>query len=145
MWRVSLCEGRDVVDQRGYRVAIVGATGIVGQTQLGILEDREFPVRELLPLASGRSAGQTVRFRGRVRGGYIPRRGKLMEVQAYFRGRWRTISTTRARRNGAWSFGYTFGATVGRVAYRFRALVPDESGYPFETGASRPVRVTVSG
>lgn len=49
----------------GYRVAIVGATGIVGQTQLGILEDRAFPVRELLPLASGRSAGQTVRFRGR--------------------------------------------------------------------------------
>lgn len=47
-----------------YRVAIVGATGIVGQTQLGILEERAFPVSELLPLASGRSAGQTVRFRG---------------------------------------------------------------------------------
>jgi len=50
---------------RGYRVAIVGATGIVGQTQLGVLEERDFPVAELLPLASGRSAGQTVRFRGR--------------------------------------------------------------------------------
>jgi aspartate-semialdehyde dehydrogenase len=48
----------------GYRVAIVGATGIVGQTQLGILEERSFPVAELLPLASGRSAGQTVRFKG---------------------------------------------------------------------------------
>jgi aspartate-semialdehyde dehydrogenase len=47
-----------------YRVAIVGATGIVGQTQLGVLEERGFPVGELLPLASGRSAGQTVRFRG---------------------------------------------------------------------------------
>jgi aspartate-semialdehyde dehydrogenase len=50
---------------QGYRVAIVGATGIVGQTQLGVLEERDFPVSELLPLASGRSAGQTVRFRGR--------------------------------------------------------------------------------
>lgn len=49
---------------QGYRVAIVGATGIVGQTQLGVLEERDFPVSELLPLASGRSAGQTVRFRG---------------------------------------------------------------------------------
>jgi aspartate-semialdehyde dehydrogenase len=49
----------------GYRVAIVGATGIVGQTQLGVLEQRDFPVAELLPLASGRSAGQTVRFCGR--------------------------------------------------------------------------------
>jgi aspartate-semialdehyde dehydrogenase len=51
--------------QPSYRVAIVGATGIVGQTQLGVLEERDFPVAELLPLASGRSAGQTVRFRGR--------------------------------------------------------------------------------
>ncbi|MGH2603212.1 MAG: aspartate-semialdehyde dehydrogenase [Dehalococcoidia bacterium] len=50
---------------QGYRVAIVGATGIVGQTQLGVLEERDFPVAELLPLASGRSAGQTIRFRGR--------------------------------------------------------------------------------
>ena len=52
------------MDGQGYRVAIVGATGIVGQTQLGVLEERNFPVRELVPLASGRSAGQTVRFRG---------------------------------------------------------------------------------
>ncbi|MBI2760176.1 MAG: aspartate-semialdehyde dehydrogenase [Chloroflexi bacterium] len=50
---------------RGYRVAIVGATGLVGQTQLGVLEERDFPVSDLVPLASGRSAGQTVRFRGR--------------------------------------------------------------------------------
>jgi len=48
-----------------YRVAIVGATGIVGQTQLGVLEERDFPLSELVPLASGRSAGQSVRFRGR--------------------------------------------------------------------------------
>ena len=34
---------------RGYRVAIVGATGIVGQTQLGVLEERDFPVADLLP------------------------------------------------------------------------------------------------
>jgi aspartate-semialdehyde dehydrogenase len=51
---------------QGYRVAIVGATGIVGQTQLGVLEERDFPVAELLPLASGRSAGQTVRFHGQA-------------------------------------------------------------------------------
>lgn len=49
---------------QGYRIAIVGATGVVGQTQLGVLEERNFPVAELRPLASGRSAGQMVRFRG---------------------------------------------------------------------------------
>jgi aspartate-semialdehyde dehydrogenase len=45
-------------------VAVVGATGAVGEVLLGILAERDFPVGRLLPLASGRSAGNTVRFRG---------------------------------------------------------------------------------
>ncbi len=45
-------------------VAVVGATGAVGQTMLAILEQRDFPVGRLYPLASSRSAGKTVRFRG---------------------------------------------------------------------------------
>jgi aspartate-semialdehyde dehydrogenase len=44
-------------------VAIVGATGAVGQELLALLESRAFPVGRLLPLASARSAGQMVRFR----------------------------------------------------------------------------------
>jgi aspartate-semialdehyde dehydrogenase len=44
-------------------VAIVGATGAVGEVLLNILEQRNFPVGELIPLASERSAGSTVRFR----------------------------------------------------------------------------------
>ncbi len=46
------------------RVAIVGATGLVGSTMLRLLEERNFPVTELLPVASARSAGSTVSFRG---------------------------------------------------------------------------------
>jgi aspartate-semialdehyde dehydrogenase len=45
-------------------VAVVGATGAVGQTTLRILEERKFPVRELRAYASERSAGATVAFRG---------------------------------------------------------------------------------
>ena len=47
-------------------VAILGATGVVGQQMLQCLEERDFPVRELVPLASQRSvdAGRTVSFRG---------------------------------------------------------------------------------
>jgi len=45
-------------------VAVVGATGAVGEVLLRILEERSFPVGELRPLASERSAGTTVRFRG---------------------------------------------------------------------------------
>ena len=45
-------------------VAVVGATGAVGETMLAILEEREFPIAELVPLASARSAGSKIRFRG---------------------------------------------------------------------------------
>ncbi len=47
-----------------YKVAVVGATGAVGSEMLRILEERDFPVAEVRPLASARSAGATVRFRG---------------------------------------------------------------------------------
>jgi aspartate-semialdehyde dehydrogenase len=49
----------------GLRVAVVGATGAVGTEMLRILEERAFPVDELVPLASARSAGRTIPF-GRV-------------------------------------------------------------------------------
>lgn len=47
------------------RVAIVGATGLVGSTMLRILEERRFPVSELLPVASERSAGSRISFAGK--------------------------------------------------------------------------------
>jgi len=46
------------------RVAIVGASGAVGRTMTAILEERAFPMDELVPLASQRSAGSTLTFRG---------------------------------------------------------------------------------
>ncbi|QIB67274.1 aspartate-semialdehyde dehydrogenase [Kineobactrum salinum] len=48
-----------------YDVAVVGATGAVGETMMAILEERDFPVRNLYPLASSRSAGKTVSFKGK--------------------------------------------------------------------------------
>ncbi len=47
-----------------YTVAILGATGAVGQEMIKILQERDFPVGKLVPLASARSAGKTVKFRG---------------------------------------------------------------------------------
>ena len=46
------------------KVAIVGASGAVGQEFLRVLEQREFPIRELLLFGSERSAGRTYKFRG---------------------------------------------------------------------------------
>ena len=47
-----------------YTVAVLGATGAVGQEMIKILQERNFPVGKLIPLASARSAGKTLTFRG---------------------------------------------------------------------------------
>ena len=47
-----------------YDVAVVGATGAVGETILKVLEERNFPVGNLYPLASSRSAGKKIEFNG---------------------------------------------------------------------------------
>lgn len=46
------------------KVAVVGATGLVGQMMLRVIEERKFPVKELIPVASSRSVGKAVQFRG---------------------------------------------------------------------------------
>ena len=47
------------------RVAVVGATGMVGTVMLKVLEERNFPVTELIPVASARSAGKKLTFKGK--------------------------------------------------------------------------------
>ena len=48
-----------------YNVAVLGATGAVGREMLKILEEHDFPVGELRPLASSRSAGSAIPFKGK--------------------------------------------------------------------------------
>jgi aspartate-semialdehyde dehydrogenase len=50
---------------RTYKVAVVGATGAVGEVMLSILAERDFPVGEVVALASERSAGAKVAFGNR--------------------------------------------------------------------------------
>ena len=50
---------------KGFRVAVVGSTGLVGETMIAVLEERKFPVAELYALASNRSLGRSVRFAGK--------------------------------------------------------------------------------
>ena len=46
------------------KIAVVGATGMVGQVMLKVLEERNFPVTELIPVASERSIGSKVKYKG---------------------------------------------------------------------------------
>jgi aspartate-semialdehyde dehydrogenase len=46
-----------------YDVAVAGATGLVGEAMIQILEERDFPVGNIYPLASQRSVGRSLKFR----------------------------------------------------------------------------------
>jgi aspartate-semialdehyde dehydrogenase len=48
------------------KVAVVGATGLVGQVMLRVLEERNFPVSELYPVASEKSVGKEITFKGKA-------------------------------------------------------------------------------
>jgi len=47
------------------RIAVVGATGMVGQVMLKVLEERNFPITELVPVASEKSVGKKIKFKGK--------------------------------------------------------------------------------
>lgn len=90
--------------------------------------------------------GEYVTFHGRVKGGYLPAGGKLVELQVFTRRRWRTFALPRAdAATGRWSYQYRFETIRGVARFRFRARVQREAGYPFHTGTSRQVQVVVHG
>jgi hypothetical protein len=109
----------------------------------------ELGVQAMTSIRSNRRTvvnGEEIRFHGRLRGRQTLDMGKLLHLQVYSRGRWATFATPRANRSsGLWSQPYRFTATRGLVRYRFRALIPREASFPYETGTSRSVMVTVRG
>jgi hypothetical protein len=89
--------------------------------------------------------GQRVVFSGRLLGRPYPEKGKVLDLQAYYRRRWRTFATPRASRNGTWRYKYRFQATRGVVRYRFRLRARATSDYPYEIGYSKATSVRVHG
>jgi hypothetical protein len=89
--------------------------------------------------------GQRVRFSGRLAGRPYPAKGKILDLQAFYRNKWRTFATPRAGRNGTWDFTYRFGATRGSVLYKFRIHVRATSDYPYEPTYSAATAVRVLG
>ena len=89
--------------------------------------------------------GQSVRFSGKLRALPAPPAGKLVELQVVLSGRWQTFRTTRTQADGSWAIRYAFRRTCGLLRYRFRAQLPAEAGYAFQTGLTKTVSVTVRG
>lgn len=88
--------------------------------------------------------GEPIRLSGRVLGP-VSADGKLIELQARYRRKWRTFQLLRTGPKGRWRFVYRFGGTSGRVVYPLRVRVPVEPTFPFAVGSSRTIRVTVRG
>jgi aspartate-semialdehyde dehydrogenase len=84
-----------------YDIAVVGATGLVGETIIQILEDRKFPVGKLYALASERSAGRTVRFRGETIAVEVLDRFDFEKVQIAFFSAGGSVSAEHAPRAAA--------------------------------------------
>jgi hypothetical protein len=106
--------------------------------------DVRVPARSTLK-ASPRSlrAGGRVRLTGRLLGGRVPSRGKLVDVQARELGRWRTFATVRTSDSGAFSTRYRFRSGAPRRTYPMRVRIRPEAAYPFAVGYSKSVRVRV--
>ena len=85
---------------RQFAVAVVGATGLVGEMMIRVLAERGFPVSQLFPLASNRSLGHSVSFRGRSCA-VNERRLRLRAVRfrPVLRGRGRLARARAARRS----------------------------------------------
>jgi len=82
-------------------------------------------------------------IRGRLKGLPVPGRGKLVELQAFDGGKWRTFAQPRSRKSGRYKAVYRLRRTFGPRTFTFRARVRREGGYPYELGYSRKVRVRV--
>jgi aspartate-semialdehyde dehydrogenase len=110
--------------ERGYHVAIVGATGAVGLELLSILEERKFPVAQLALLASKRSAGRTLVFAG-----------EELTVQEL------TEDSFQGVQFALFSVSSSISKVFGPIAARAGAVVVDDSS-AFRMDPSVPLVVT---
>ena len=87
--------------------------------------------------------GRRLRFSGRLRGGPIPRGGKIVVLQARVGRRWEDSETVRTDRRGRFRSSVATRAGGGRGVVRVRILVRREASYPYSTGVSPARRVVL--
>jgi hypothetical protein len=87
--------------------------------------------------------GERVHFWGQLPG--PGRRGRVIVLQANVLGskRWITFRKATSRHKGVFRASYHFTSTTRATTYRFRAVVPDQAGYPWVQGHSKAVEVRV--
>jgi hypothetical protein len=89
--------------------------------------------------------GDRIRMWGTLPGPQAAGRVVVLQASAVGSKRWLTFRRATSDRHGAFKASYRFNATPRRTVYRIRALVPNQSGYPWLQGQSKPARVLVTG
>jgi len=89
--------------------------------------------------------GEAVTFAGRVRGGPIPERGKLIELQKWTGRAWAPFRVVRTDPRGRWRHVEPVLSVRGLVTFRLRALIPAEAGFPYATGRTPARKLLVQG
>lgn len=126
--------------QPGFSVAVVGATGAVGRELLSILEQRDFPVKEIVFFASPRSLGKTIEFRGKSSPCQVMKKGCFKGIDIAFFDASDAISkewVPEAAEAGAWVVdnSATFRMSEGSLL-----IVPEVNGELLEERIRRGVR-----
>ena len=158
------------IDRRGSREAVVGRPLVTGsdgrfsyrvapgpsrELRFGVRADPTLPtfacsarLRLRVRASSSLHASRTrlvgagrVRFSGRLRDGWVPRRGTIVVLQAFTRGRWQPFASPRTSARGGWRASYPFNGRPG--TYRIRVRIPGDAAYPFAPGVTRTIRVRV--
>jgi hypothetical protein len=87
--------------------------------------------------------GGSIRISGRLKGLPLPRSGKVVDLQAYEAGKWRTFETVRARKKARFSTRYRFTRATSGASFLIRARIRRDDSYPYYLGYSPRVRVRV--
>lgn len=117
---------------KGFKVAVVGATGAVGKELLQILADRKFPVDELVPFASPRSEGKGIQFDGKAYRCQVMKPGCFKGVDIAFFDASDAISkewVPQAAEEGAWVVD---NSAAFRLEEDTLLLVPEVNGHLLE-------------
>jgi hypothetical protein len=85
----------------------------------------------------------TITISGRLKGTPLPRSGKVVDLQAYEGGKWRTFDTVRARKGARFTSRYRFLRAGSGASFLIRARIRRDDSYPYYLGYSPRVRVRV--
>ena len=118
-----------MTDRRALNVGVVGATGMVGQTFMNLLGERNFPVGNLKPFASQNSEGKKLKFKDREFSIETPKVGAFSGLDLVFFSSGDDISkewAPQAVREGAWAID---NSAAFRMSAEHALVVPEVNGH----------------